>query len=373
MLKPFAQGHRSLWDVIGERREQEQRLAPPPRPVAHYDTTRIGLADAWLWLPNLSPAEARAGKALGKLTADFEHDPRLVSPAGHRRNVRRLRAGTRRAEIHALPRARQLLQGMLDQWHDFAAELDWDQTQVVLFAPTDIEADPWLDAALEMWPFDYLPGHGFIAPEQAFATWLPWALQNDLEAPNLLCIGLDSWATLARAGGLAGERMAGEAIAVLNLQRVDLANLEGNARWQLHPPVTEAHGPRALQPRKSTGGLEQVAEQLCERGGMAIAEVKALVTDGHHDDNRLEHLYQFLNTCLPDCDLQQHVIGHALLAGEYGHGISDMSALALALQAANSLEGAVLVFDRHDSTQTQGWLLGPSQVAVAGMQTSEHT
>ncbi|UTL83512.1 hypothetical protein [Pseudomonas putida] len=372
MLKPFAQSHRSLWDVIGERREQEQRLAPAPRPIAHYDTARIGLADAWLWLPNLTPAEAKAGKALGKVDADFEHDPRLVSPAGHRRNVRRIRAGTDRAEIRALPRALQLLQAMLRQWHDFAAELDWDQVQVVLFAPTDIAPDPWLDAALEVWPFDYLPGHGFIAPEQTFSTWLPWALQNDLEAHNLLCIGLDSWATVARAGSFVGERMAGEAIAVLHLQRIDLANADGNARWHLSPAVAQAHEPRALQSRKSSGGIEQLAETLCERSGMTLAEVKAVVTEGHHDDNRLEHLYQFLNTRLPDCDLQQHVIGHALLAGEYGHGISEMSALGLALQAAKSLEGAVLVFDRHASTQTQGWLLGPSQVAVAGQQTSVH-
>jgi len=359
MLKPFAQGHRSLWDVIGERREQEQRLAPPPRPIAHYDTARIGLGDAWLWLPNLTPAEAKAGKALGKVDADFEHDPRLVSPAGHRRNVRRIRAGTERAEIRALPRALQLLQAMLGQWHGFAAELDWDQTQVVLFAPTDIAPDPWLDAALEVWPFDYLPGHGFIAPEQAFATWLPWALQNDLDVPNLLCIGIDSWATVTRAGSFVGERMAGEAIAVLNLQRIDLANAEGNARWHLSPAVAQAHEPRALQSRKSSGGIEQLAETLCERSGMTLAEVKAVVTEGHHDDNRLEHLYQFLNTRLPDCDLQQHVIGHALLAGEYGAGVSDMSALALAQHAANAIEGSVLVMDRREATQTQGWLLGP--------------
>ena len=358
MLKPFAQGHRSLWDVIGERREQEQRLAPPPRPLAHYDTARIGLADAWLWLPNLSPAEARAGKALGKVDADFEHDPRLVSPAGHRRNVRRIRAGSHRAEIRALPRALQLLQGMLGQWHEFAAELDWDQLQVVLFAPSDIAPDPWLDAALEVWPFDYLPGHGFIAPEQTFATWLPWALQNDLEVPNLLCIGIDSWATVDRAGSLSGERMAGEAIAVLNLQRTDLANADGNSRWQLSPAVSHDHEHRALQSRKSMGALEQLAEALCGRGGVAITDVKAVVTDGHLDGNRLEHLYQFLNTCMPDCDMQQHVIGHALLAGEYGCGISDMSALALALQAANAVDGSVLVFDRRETTQTQGWLLG---------------
>jgi len=65
------------------------------------------------------------------------------------------------------------------------------------------------------------------------------------------------------------------------------------------------------------------------------------------------------------------VIGHALLAGEYAPGISEMSALALALQAANSLEGAVLVMDRHASTQTQGWLLGPLQAVVAEQRPSE--
>ncbi|WP_241015260.1 hypothetical protein [Pseudomonas fulva] len=371
MLKPFAQGHRSLWDVIGERREQAQRLAPPPRPRAEYDTTRIGLSDAWVWLPNLSPADAKAGKALGRVNADFEHDPRLVTPAGHRHTVRRIRAGSARAEVRILPRALQLLQAMLGQWYDFAGGLDWDQTQVVVFAPTGIDADPWLDALLEVWPFDYLPGHGFSAPGQTFATWLPWAQCNELEAANLLCIGIDSWATVDRAGSVKGERMAGEAIAVLNLQRIDLANPEGNARWQLHPAVNHAHGPRALLPRKGCGGLEQVSEQLCEQAGIALTDVKGLVTDGHYDDNRLEHLYQLLYTHLPDCDMQQHVIGHALLAGEYAPGISEMSALALALQAANSLEGAVLVMDRHASTQTQGWLLGPLQAVVAEQRPSE--
>ncbi|MFJ4445629.1 hypothetical protein ACIPZ8_26535 [Pseudomonas sp. NPDC089422] len=372
MLKPFAQGHRSLWDVIGERREQAQRLAPPPRPRAEYDTTRIGVSDAWLWLPNLTPAEAKAGKALGRVNADFEHDPRLVTPAGHRHTVRRIRAGSARAEVRILPRALQLLQAMLGQWHDFAGGLDWDQTQVVVFAPTGLDAEAWLDALLEAWPFDYLPGHGFSAPGQTFATWLPWAQGNELEAANLLCIGIDSWATVDRAGSAKGERMAGEAIAVLNLRRIDLANPEGNARWQLRAAVSHDHGPRALLPRKGCGGLEQVSEQLCEQAGIALTDVKGLVTDGHHDDNRLEHLYQLLDTHLPDCDMQQHVIGHALLAGEYAPGISEMSALALALQAANSLEGAVLVLDRHASTQTQGWLLGPALNEAVDLQPIEN-
>lgn len=103
MLKPYGQGHRSLWDVIGERREQEQRLAAPARPPADYDLNRMKIANAWLWLPNLEPAQADSGTWLGTTNGNFEHDQRLVSPSGHRYNLRRIRLPQQSPEIKTLP------------------------------------------------------------------------------------------------------------------------------------------------------------------------------------------------------------------------------------------------------------------------------
>ncbi|MCQ9473322.1 hypothetical protein NRB15_23555 [Pseudomonas alliivorans] len=365
MLKPYGQGHRSLWDVIGERREQEERLVAPARAPADYDLARMALDNAWLWLPNLEPARAATGKMTEWTDADFDHDPRLISAAGHRRNVRRIRWPTKALEVQPLPRALQLLEGMLSQWSEFASSIDWESTKVILFAPTDIASDPWLAEVLAMWPFDYLPGEGFDSTSRAFDDWLPWALQNQLDASGLLCISIDTWATQSRAATLTGELMAGESVAVLNLRRVDHANPEDGNGWYLFPSMKCDHAPRALQPRASSDDLRQLAESLFEQAGARPEDIKACVTDGHHHDKRLEHLSHYLSMQLPHCDMQEHVVGQALLAGERGTSAHHMTALGLAFHVGNTNGGAVLVFERRAATQTQAWLLSSRQKALS--------
>lgn len=357
MLKPYGQGHRSLWDVIGERREQEQRLAAPARPPADYDLTRVKIDNAWLWLPNLEPAQAASGTWLGAVNGDFEHDPRLVSQSGHRYNLRRVRLPQHKPEIDTLPRALQLLQGMLAQWDDFAPSVDWENTKVVLFAPSDTTPSAWENHALPIWPFDYLPGEGFDTPSLNFDEWLPWALQNDTEASGLLCVSIDTWATKDRAGALSNDAMVGESIAILNLQRVDHANPDEENTWQLYPAMTREHSPRALQPRQSSADLQQLAEALCEQGGVTSNDIQALIIDGHLHDRRLEQLSHYVSTHLPHVVVSEHVAGQASLAGERGKSARQLTSLALAFHAAKAQDGSVLAFDRYASTQTQAWLV----------------
>lgn len=358
MLKPYGQGHRSLWDVIGERREQEQRLAPPARPPADYDLTRIKIDNAWLWLPNLEPAQAASGTWLGAISADFEHDPRLVSPLGHRYNLRRVRLPQHSPEIHTLPRALELFEGMLAQWADFAASVDWENTTVVLFAPTDVNPSAWLDKVLAIWPLDYLPGEGFDSPSLAFDEWLPTALQNHTQASGLLCISVDTWATKDRAGTVAAnDAMAGESISVLNLQRVDHANPVEENGWQIYPAMSRAHSPRGLQPRQRSEDLQQLTEALCEQVGVKVHDIQALIIDGLLHDKRLEQLAHYVTAQLPHISMQDDVAGQASLAGERGKSASQMTSLALAFHAAEAKERSVLVIDRYAATLTQAWLL----------------
>lgn len=357
MLKPYGQGHRSLWDVIGERREQEQRLAAPARPPADYDLTRVKIDNAWLWLPNLEPAQAASGTWLGAVNGDFEHDPRLVSQSGHRYNLRRVRLPRYKPEIDTLPRALQLLQGMLAQWADFTANIDWENTKVILFAPTDVSPSAWENEVVEIWPFDYLPGEGFDSPSSDFDEWLPWALQNNTDASGLLCVSIDTWATKTRAGALSNDTMVGESIAIVHLQRVDHANPDEENTWQLYPAMTREHSPRALQPRQSSADLQQLAEALCEQGGVTSNDIQALIIDGHLHDRRLEQLSHYVSTQVPNLAVSEHVAGQALLAGERGRSATQMTSLALAFHAGKAKQGSVLIFDRHASTQTQAWLL----------------
>ncbi|MFA0996842.1 MULTISPECIES: hypothetical protein [Pseudomonas syringae group] len=357
MLKPYGQGHRSLWDVIGERREQEQRLAAPARPPADYDLTRMKIANAWLWLPNLEPAQADSGTWLGIASNEFEHDARLLSHNSHRYNLRRIRLSQHNPEIDTLPRALQLFQGMLAQWAGFAASVDWENTKVVLFAPTDISESAWLDKVLAIWPLDYRPGGSFDNPSLAFDEWLPFELQNYEEASSLLCISIDTWATIDRAGTLAHDNMVGESIAVLHLQRVDHANPDDESSWTIYPAITREHSPRALQPRKSSDDLQQLAETLCEQMGIKPGDIQALIIDGHLHDRRLEQLSDYVSTQLPHLVPSEHVAGQALLAGERGKSAGQMTSLALAFHAAKAQDGSVLIFDRHSPTQTQAWLL----------------
>ncbi|EPM67147.1 hypothetical protein A584_22840 [Pseudomonas syringae pv. theae ICMP 3923] len=357
MLKPYGQGHRSLWDVIGERREQEQRLAAPARPPADYDLNRMKIANAWLWLPNLEPAQADSGTWLGTTNGNFEHDQRLVSPSGHRYNLRRIRLPQQSPEIKTLPRALQLLQGMLAHWADFATNVDWENTKVVLFAPTGIAPSVWEKDVSEIWPFDYLPVEGFDSPSLDVDEWLPWALQNPTEASGLLCVSVDTWATEERAGPLGNDNMVGESIAVLHLQRVDHANPDDESSWTIYPAITREHSPRALQPRKSSDDLQQLAETLCEQMGIKPGDIQALIIDGHLHDRRLEQLSDYVSTQLSHLVPSEHVAGQALLAGERGKSASQMTSLALAFHAAKAQDGSVLIFDRHSPTQTQAWLL----------------
>lgn len=357
MLKPYGQGHRSLWDVIGERREQEQRLAAPARPPADYDLTRVKIDNAWLWLPNLEPAQAASGTWLGAVNGDFEHDPRLVSQSGHRYNLRRVRLPQHKPEIDTLPRALQLLQGMLAQWDDFAPSVDWENTKVILFAPTDVPPSAWENKVVEIWPFDYLPGEGFDTPSLNFDEWLPWALQNDTDASGLLCVSIDTWATKTRTGALSNDTMVGESIAILNLQRVDHANPDEDNTWQLYPAMTREHSSRALQPRQSSADLQQLAEALCEQGVVTSNDIQALIIDGHLHDRRLEQLSHYVGTHLPHVVVSEHVAGQASLAGERGKSARQLTSLALAFHATKAQDGSVLAFDRYASTQTQAWLV----------------
>lgn len=373
MLKPYGQGHRSLWDVIGERREQEQRQATPARSPADYDLTRVKIDNAWLWLPNLEPAQAASGTWLGAVNGDFEHDPRLVSPSGHRYNLRRIRLPQHKPEIDTLPRALQLLEGMLAQWADFAASVEWENTKVVLFAPSGITPSAWENHALPIWPFDYLPGEGFDTPSLNFDEWLPWALQNDTEASSLLCVSIDTWATKDRAGALSNDAMVGESISIVHLQRVDHANPDEENTWQLYPAMTREHSPRASQPRQSSADLQELAEALCEQRGIQPNDIQALVIDGHLHDRRLEQLSHYASTQLPNLVVSEHVAGQALLAGERGRSATQLTSLALAFHVGRARQGSVLIFDRHASTQTQAWLLSTGKtIAQAGDEVAEH-
>lgn len=365
MLKPYGQGHRSLWDVIGERREQEQRLTPATRAPKDYDLTRAELGNAWLWLPNLEPAQAASGAWLGAVNADFEHDPRLVSQAGHRYSLRRIRLPQHNSQIHVLPRALQLFEGMLGQWADFAASVDWATTEVVLFAPTDVNASTWLDEVLAIWPLDHLPGEGFDSPSLAFDEWLPLALQNPVQASGLLCISVDTWVTKDRSGTVgANGTMAGESIAVLNLLRVDQANPDKDNSWQLYPAMTREHASRAVQPRQHSDDLQPLAQALCEQMGITSHDIQALVTDGHLHDRRLEQLARYMSDELPHVSMQEQVAGQASLAGERGKSASQMTSLALAFHAAKAQQGSVLVFDRYAATQTQAWLISTGKTTA---------
>lgn len=366
MLKHYDEGYRSMWNALGEERMEAQRLAEANKPKGNFSVEHVVIERAWAWLPGVKLDGPQPIESIAGCTADFEHDSQLIDASGLRRNVRRIPiTGRQVAEVETLPRALQLLNSMFTQWHDFAAEVDWLGTQVVLFPPTDIPASEWRDLAAQEWPFEYLPREGFDFATDTLADWLPKLLENSEGVERLLCLSVDSWATQSAIKFLNAEQMAGECISVLSLRRAskksDSATTE---QIVLYPAVGNEHIPRAHQTRKAIGDLEQLVKDVCVRSNIAPDAIGGVINEGLPTNNRLQQLHEYLRTKLPRCEAQDHVFSVLPLSGQTGQPAAQITYIALAFLTAKAQPGiAVLVLDRHSETTTQGWLIADNTPA----------
>ena len=359
---PYANGSRSIWDVIGERRMEEQRLAELNKPKGNWGTDYMALENAFVWLPAIQLKTPLPIEDLATLKTDVEHDVRLFEGAGLRRNVRRIPdADMAPAEVDALPRALQLLQLVFAQWEDFAPEVDWLNTEVVLFVPNGLSPQQWENEVVSAWPWESLPRTINVATD--FAEWLPRTLESSTGAEHVLCISVDSWATRSAISHVSAEQPAGESVALLNLRRVSkISTLPLSSEIALFPAISREHCSKSQQKHKSVEDFGSLVQGLCEQSSIAIERIHGVITEGLESNNRRRQLYEYLKVHLPQCDPQDHVVDVMPMRGHTGRSAAQMTSLALAFLTVQAKpEGAMLVVDRVSEFSTQGWLIAWGQ------------
>ncbi|MDB6141989.1 MAG: hypothetical protein JWP80_1033 [Pseudomonas sp.] len=367
MWNQYEKGHRSIWDLIGERRMEAERLAEANKPKGDFSAEHVVIEGAWAWLPGLKLDGPQPIESIVGVTADFEHDSQLVDASGLRRNLRRIPiTGPQSAEVETLPRAAQLLKSMFTQWHDFASEMEWLGTQVVLFPPTDMPAGQWRDLVVEEWPFEFIPREGFEFATETFSDWLPKLLESREGAERLLCLTVDSWATQSAIKLLNPEQMAGECISVLSLRRVSKTNDRiSTDQIVLALAIGHEHCPRRQQTRKTIGDLQQLVQSLCARSNVAQYTIGGVISDGLSTNHRLQQLNEYLRNELPHCEIQDHVLAILSINGQVSQAAAQISHVALAFLTAKAQPGtAILILDRHSETTTQGWLIAHKPLAA---------
>ncbi|WXF87297.1 hypothetical protein WDV92_25125 [Pseudomonas syringae pv. atrofaciens] len=355
---------RSIYDRLSEKRLadlERQRVVEAQLPKGNFTSGSVAVVNAWVWLPcGVFDAPLTADE-LALRRADFDHDPRLVDSRNLRRPLRRLDTpAVRSPAVDAAGRAVEILKAMFAQWDEaFCSQVDWANTQVMLFTPTALSELDWLAAVCRLWPRDKLPYYAFDVTTQPVAQWLPEVLGQSYGAPYLLCLSLDTWACKEqmKVGG-PGE-MAGEAVSAVLLQRESSPPeplREGALK--LFAPVTEHHVSRYSQPRNDTQVLESLMAGLSARTGFDAEKIKVLIGDGAFDGQRLQQLHHYAQSSLPRLDLERQIRLNTLSA-RVGPATEQWAQIGLAWLAASAEPGSVAwILDRGCADQTQGWLIG---------------
>ncbi|MGZ9707858.1 hypothetical protein ACXX81_17780 [Pseudomonas sp. GNP013] len=360
-MQPY---RRNIYDRLSEQRVaklEQQRLIKAQVPIGEYTSDGVIILNAWVWLPGGVFDTPLPANKLARMRADFDHDPRLLDARGLRRPIRRLETpGIRFPAVDCAGRAGEILSTVFAKWSkSFYTSIDWETTQIVLFAPTSITPIDWFAQAINMWPRDQLPGYGFDVQSQPPSQWLPQILTYSAGAECLLCLSLDSWACNEQMLACAEGEMVGEAVSAVLLQRQSNAyRPDSNDNLKLYAPELVQHPPRASQSRQDIEALQQILSLLIERSGIETARLSVLIGDGELADQRLQQLYAFAQSSLPNLDLEVQVRLNAI-SGRIGIAAEQWVQIGLAWLVASAEPGsAAWVLERRQSDLTQGWLIG---------------
>ncbi|WP_440094228.1 hypothetical protein ACTACL_11480 [Pseudomonas syringae] len=360
MLPP----RRNIYDRLSEKRLadlERQRVIEAQLPKGNFTSGSVAVVNAWVWLPCGVFDTPLSADELALRRADFDHDPRLVDSRSLRRPLRRLDTpAVRSPAVNAAGRAAEILKAMFAQWDEaFCSQVDWSNTQVMLFTPTALSELDWLAAVCRLWPRDQLPYYAFDVTTQSVAQWLPEALGQSYGAPYLLCLSLDTWACKEQMKVGAPDEMAGEAVSAVLLQRESSPPeplREGALK--LCAPITEHHASRYSQTRNDTTVLESLIAGLGTQTGLDANRIKVLIGDGAFDGQRLQQLHHYARASLPGLDLERQIRLNTLGA-RVGTATEQWTQIGLAWLAASAEPGsAAWILDRGCADQTQGWLIG---------------
>lgn len=364
-LKQYNHQYRSVWDVIGERRMEAQRLVELHMPKSVWSTHYVVMENAFTWLPAIEADGPLPIEDMVNIKADIEHDPGLIDDFGQFQNICRLSdAELRPAEVNALPRALQLLRLAFGRLDSFAPDIDWPNTALVLCSPSGVTYKRWSKEAHKILPQAFSPRVTHSVRD--FSGWLPKVLKSGAGAEHLLCVAVQSWATRSMIGSANAGLVAGESITLLKLRRVSKTSTRAlSGEVALFPASTQEHCLRTQQPRKSIADLQMLVQGLCEQSDVAPGRIHGVISEGLCLNNRQEQLHEYLRLQLPQCDLQDHHVAVMPMCGRIGQAATQMTSVALAYLAVKAKpDGAVLVLDRESETATQGWLIASASSDV---------
>ncbi|WP_268800875.1 hypothetical protein [Pseudomonas huanghezhanensis] len=367
---------RSIYDRLSERRIAAEMLAAASAPRSEFVVGHAEIIDAWVWLPSGFYRNVLSWKALAAHAAPMQQSAQLKGAEGQRRRFCRIATAPGEvADFTALGRATQLLKAFVNG-QGFTARSQWSQTQVVLFAPADVDPDTWREAVMAEWPGD-AAAQSYEVASGTIDNWFRDRLADACGAEYLVCLSVDSAVTSAGALASDAEEVLGECVAALSLRRVcksaqpanraadarpvqpDLAPAEeGEPVCRLYLAPTIDHPPRSRQPRKHTGDLERLIQQLCEQSETQLEQCAGMVSDGLFIGNRLTQLIALSRTTFQAWELLEHVVSTSALAGRVGHSGTVLSQICLAhLLAVNSQPDAILVLDRYADDRSSAWLV----------------
>lgn len=348
----------SMWDVVSQRRIELEYLAAANKPREDFIGDFLLIRNAWALLPSGCLHKPLDCQALMTNAAVIQHDQRFTDNDDCRRRFCRIDCETNETpESKPLLRATQLLKAMFGKWQAFASSIDWSNTHVVLFTPTEVNAQLWLQTVLTTWPQD-IAARGYSVANGDVESWVENQLLKNSGPEHLLCLSIDSWVTSAGLLMSKSDDALGESIAALSLRRASRCTSKEIGEGRLHPAQRKQHEPRKMQGRLHTADLDALVEQLGQQSDTDMAKIAGVVTDGLVKDSRASQLNAFMQAHFGVIELSERAVGVSDLSAHVGHCATVIAQLAIAYWLAiESAEDGTLVLDRYRASTTAGWLL----------------